>query len=315
MTSPRRTRSDVIDIARAVALIAMFAYHLIWDLADNGFIDPAAPFTPGMRWASNAIASAFLALVGLSLVLADRGGRRSGAFLKRLTIIAAAAVLVTATTFVIAPQAPIWFGILHCIALASLFAAPLMRIPAMATVAIGLLALLAPKLFSFEAFDAPFLQWIGLGKHAPSTLDWRPLLPWAGVVWLTLGLAGLAPNRFWRSSVMVWRARGRLASALAWLGRHSLALYLAHQPVLFASLFVASAALSPGVEREREAFLAACRPACVESGGGIETCERSCACVADKEIKATMRARFISKFWRDRNGAELAVQSCMTEAN
>ena len=314
MTLPPRTRSDVVDIARAVALVAMFAYHLVWDLADYGFLPPGTPFTPPMRLASNAIAVTFLALVGVSLVMADRGGRRSGAFWKRCALIAAAAGLTSAVTLVVEPQAPIVFGILHCIALASLLAAPLLRIPAGAACAIGLSALLAPRVFSAPAFDAPLVQWIGLGLHEPATLDWRPLLPWAGFVWLTLGLARLLPSRFWQSRPMVWRARARLMSALTWLGRHSLAIYLTHQPVLFAGLFVASAALGLGASRERDAFLAACRPACVESGGAIELCERSCVCVADKAMRATLGAQLLAKIWPDTHPTQSAAESCAVEA-
>jgi len=314
MSSPRRTRRDVVDVARAVALIAMFIYHLIWDLADYGFIPPGTPFTPPMRWASNAIAAAFLALVGVSLVLAYSGGPPDRSFAKRIVVIAAAAALVSAVTAIVDPEAPIWFGILHCIALASLLAAPLLRLPAIAACAFGLLALAAPRLVSSAALDAPFVQWIGLGLQPPATLDWRPLLPWAGIVWLALGLTRLSPSRFLNLKLMVWRAQGSAPSALAWLGRHSLAVYLAHQPLLFGLLFLASTGLGLGAGPQRDAFLAACRPACVESGGQADTCQRSCACAAEKEIQATIVAGLLAKFWPDRTRGDLAVQSCVRDA-
>ena len=46
---------------------------------------------------------------------------------------------------------------------------------------------MAPLLIRSTLFDPPWLLWIGLGEALPNTLDWRPLLPWAGVVFLGLG--------------------------------------------------------------------------------------------------------------------------------
>ena len=98
----------------------MAAYHLSWDLADFRLASPMLPFTPQMRLLSHMVASAFLLLVGVSLALAHRNGLNVRAFWRRLAIVAGAAALVTAGSFVFAPSEPITFGILHCIAVASL---------------------------------------------------------------------------------------------------------------------------------------------------------------------------------------------------
>ena len=94
-------------------------------------------------------------------------------------------------SFVFAPSEPITFGILHCIAVASLLAGPFVAAPAWASLAIGLAAIVAPFFIRSTLFDPPWLLWIGLGEALPNTLDWRPLLPWAGVVFLGLGAARL----------------------------------------------------------------------------------------------------------------------------
>ena len=138
------------------------------------------------------MASAFLALVGVSLALAHRNGLNLRAFWRRLAIVAGAAALVTAGSFVFAPSEPITFGILHCIAVASLIAAPFVTAPAWASLAMGFAAIAAPWLGRSTLFDPPWLLWLGLGEALPNTLDWRPLLPWAGVVFLGLGVARLA---------------------------------------------------------------------------------------------------------------------------
>jgi len=98
-------------------------------------------------------------------------------------------------------------------------------------------ALLAPRLFAGPEFNAPALLWIGLGTRAPRTEDWVPLLPWLGVMLLGMAAAGALLAR--RPAVL----GGAVPAAvrpLAWLGRHSLAFYMLHQPVLIA--LVAAAA-------------------------------------------------------------------------
>ena len=88
-------RIAAIDVARGIALCGMGVYHLSWDLAYFGLAPPNLPYTPGMRIFSHVVASAFLALVGVSLAIAHRDGPRWGAFLVRLATVAGAAALVS----------------------------------------------------------------------------------------------------------------------------------------------------------------------------------------------------------------------------
>ena len=120
----RSGRVDAVDCARGVALIGMMVFHLCWVLANFHLVPDYLPFTTPMRLLSQSVASAFLALVGVSLALAHRNGLNLRAFLRRLMMIGAAAALVTAATSVLFPGEGIFFGILHCIAAASLIAAP-----------------------------------------------------------------------------------------------------------------------------------------------------------------------------------------------
>ena len=162
----RSGRVDAVDCARGLALVGMAVYHLSWDLADFRLAPPMLPFTPPMRLLSHIVASVFLALVGVSLALAHRKGLNLRAFWRRLAIVAGAAALVTAGSFVFAPSEPITFGILHCIAAASLIAAPFVTAPAWASLAIGLAAIAAPFLGRSTLFDPPWLLWLGLGRSA-----------------------------------------------------------------------------------------------------------------------------------------------------
>lgn len=233
----RRARGDALDIFRALALFAMVGYHLIWDLSDFGFIGSHAPFTPAMRIYSHTVASMFLLIVGISLALAHQNGAHWRGYFFRLSKVAAAALLVTLASSQFAPGFTIWFGILHLIVAASLFAAPLLFAPIGIGFAVGVAALVIGFSVHVEAFDPPALMWLGIGTYQPWTLDWRPLLPWAGMAWIGLDLGRFALSRFASAPLWTWHAQGKPLHLIAWLGRHSLAFYLLHQLPLFALLY------------------------------------------------------------------------------
>ena len=274
-------RVDAIDCARGAALIGMGAYHFSWDLADFHLVSPMLPFTPPMRLLSHVVASAFLLAAGVSLALAHRKGFNAPAFWKRIAIVAGAAALVTAGSALFAPGQAIFFGILHCIVAASLIGALFLSAPAPVTLAAGALMILAPLFLHSTLFDPPWLMWLGLSDALPNTLDWRPLMPWAGVVLFGLGATRLRAMMARLTSPGRWRAASAPSRALCYAGRHSLPIYLIHQPILIGALagLAALGLLEP--KPDDRAFLGACEQGCVARGRGAEDCETSCRCVAD----------------------------------
>ena len=278
----KRARIAAIDAARGVALAGMVVYHLIWDFAHFGLIAPTAPFAPATRALAHTVAGAFLALVGVSLALAHPHGLRRAAFLRRLALIVGAAALVTAASYAIDSSEPILFGILHCIVVASLIAALFFAAPPWTALIVGAAAIAAPFVYSSAAFNPPALVWLGLGTLSPTTLDWRPLLPWAGVTLVGLGLAQAAAPHLagWRWTA--WRPARWPSRAAAFAGRHSLVIYLIHQPILFGLLWSVATATGLDERQAREAYRAACPAACAAHGGDAGVCAKACACVADR---------------------------------
>ena len=259
----------------------MAGYHLTWDLADFRLVSPLLPFTPGMRLLSHAVASVFLALVGVSLALAHRRGFNQSAFWRRFGIVAGAAALVTAGSVIFAPGEGIFFGILHCIAASSLIAAPFATAPAWASLAAGVAAIAAPFVVHSTLFDPPWLLWLGLGETLPNTLDWYPLLPWAGVVFLGLSLArapGVMPRL---NSPERWRAASSPSCAICFAGRHSLPFYLMHQPIFLGLLYALTAWGPLAPKADMTGFLSSCQRTCIAEGRAAPDCATGCHCVAD----------------------------------
>ena len=275
-----RTRIVALDMARGGALVAMFAYHLVWDLAHFGYIDGRTPFLPQMRIFSHVIAYSFLFIAGLSLALARRTPFDWRAYWMRIAVVAAAAALVTVASWLLFPAGLIFFGILHCIAAASLVALPFLFAPWPAALAAGILACLLPQFLSLAAFDAPALMWTGLGRLLPASNDFRPLLPWSGALLIGLAAGQLMEGRGGFGALRRIGGANAPARWLAFGGRHSLAIYLIHQPVFFALLTASIWALGPPVPADERPFRQMCERQCATTGAGADECRRGCACTA-----------------------------------
>lgn len=280
--SPATDRRIVaLDLARGIALAAMAAYHGLWDLGFLHLTPQNLALTPPGRLAAHAIAGAFLLLVGIGLVLANGDGVRWRPFLLRLARIGGAALLITAATWFAFPQSYIFFGILHCIAVSSLLGLPFVFLPAGVTALAAAAVMLAPRLAAHPLFDAPALYFLGLGRGLPDTNDWVPLFPWFGLVLAGIALARLVRPAPAGSRLARWRPRNAAARAAAFAGRHSLAVYLVHQPVLLA-LFAGLVTLTgphpkAGLASFRKDYVAHC----TRTGGGPEACRIAARCTAD----------------------------------
>ena len=83
--------------------------------------------------------------------------------------------------------------------------------------------------------DSPYLFWLGLPDISYTALDYYPLIPWFGVMLLGISLGmWLFPDGRSRASLPGLPGQEILEK----IGRNSLAIYLAHQPVLIALLMI-----------------------------------------------------------------------------
>jgi len=243
----------------------MVAYHFFFDLYFLGLVPVDVLSGPWLVLARTS-STLFQLLVGVSLVLswrkqsAPRAGQGSGwgvarrlgqnpapnrlfsNFVKRswrraLVILGWAAV-ITVATWLVAPAGTVWFGILHLIGVSIVLTAPLVRWPKV-TLALAATVWWLGQLAAEVAIDSPWLLWFGPRPVEFQSFDYWPLLPWLAVILLgvTLGHAAFpAGNRRW--ALPDW-SKLPVPRLFIFLGRHSLAIYLIHQPIILLGLWAA----------------------------------------------------------------------------
>lgn len=276
--SPRPSRIGIIDAARGVALLAMASYHFTWDMEFFGYLEPGTATQGALKLYARAIAGSFLFLVGVSLVLAHVPAIRWPSFWRRLAMVVAAALAITVATWFATPDAFIFFGILHQIALASLIGLLFVRLPWAVTLLAGLVLLALPLYTRSAVFDTPWLWWVGLSQQLPRSNDYVPLLPWTGVVLVAIALTRLSLAAGLRERL------ARLPSGpapLSWIGRHSLAFYLLHQPVLIALAYLLTLVVPPAAPDPTQGFLSSCAASCQAQGNDAAGCDLFCTCTLD----------------------------------
>ncbi|MEJ5079998.1 MULTISPECIES: DUF1624 domain-containing protein [unclassified Ochrobactrum] len=284
LTSSSRPRLERIDIARGLALVAMAIYHFGWDLEFFGYMAAGTTGHGGWKLFARCIASSFLFLVGFSLVLAHGRAIRWNAVRKRFLQIAAAAAAISAVTYYMSPDNFIFFGILHQIALASLLGLLFLRVPPVITLIVAAFVITAPLYVQADFFNQMWLAWVGLSTIPPRSNDYVPLFPWFGAVLIGIATARIFERFNWLSTLAGGIQPHLLQKPLTFIGRHSLAFYLIHQPVLIALVYC-FAQISP--PDQRPVFTQSCVASCLPSGSEA-LCNAFCGCVVSELDKAKL---------------------------
>ena len=228
-----------VDAARGVAIIMMIVYHSTYDLDTLGGYDIQS--TSG-HWAlfADLTAGLFLFLVGVSLAVSRArtsmtGWKLFGKYLARGLRILAYGMILT-VVFLVLGMGVVAFGILQLIGVSIILAYPFLGLRSTNLVLGALIFaagqyVLAQDLYSQSFWLLPF----GVVPEGVVMPDYRPLLPWFGVVLIGLFFGNVVYGDGRRRAVLTDKAPV-LARPLLPLGRNSLFVYLIHQPIIIALL-------------------------------------------------------------------------------
>lgn len=243
-------RIHLLDELRGFALLCMIFYHAFYTMAmlfgmEIGvglikFFMPAEPF----------FAAVFVLISGIASRLSKNNWSRG---IKLLAV----SLLITAATvgfdYFFQAGTTILFGILHMLALSILIYQALRKVLDKIPVLLGfgiftLIFLITYNIYfgylgwGALRFDLPAAWYetnrlfvFGLVNKSFYSADYFPLIPW-----LFLFLAGTFLGRWAKEGKFPqWTMRSRVPF-LQWMGRHSLVIYVLHQPVIYGVLLLIS---------------------------------------------------------------------------
>lgn len=212
----KKRRYWEIDLLRGLALVSMIIYHLAFDLS-YFFNFEYSYFEPALFYLGKATAFTFLFLVGFSFSFSTL----RHLFLRVFKIYLSAS-LVTLITYLVSPDLTVRFGILHLIAVSLLLLFPCILVKKR--------LLLLPVALVIISF--------GLFYSLPSStisFDYYPIAPWFGFVLLGF----VAAQSYLRHRPPLFsKDQPSMTYPLTYMGRHSLLIYLLHQPVLLLILLL-----------------------------------------------------------------------------
>ena len=235
-----------IDNIRAVAMISMIIYHAVWDLV----------YLYGMNWGWYRSDLAFIwqqSICWTFILLSGFCWSFSRNPLKQGVIVSLGGLIVTVVTLIFSYQSRVIFGVLNLIGASALLMIPLKKYSEkISSVTGGLLMFLLFGLtygindgylgiFGLEVFTLPkglyqnqltaFLGFPDIGFYSA---DYFSLFPWC-----FLYFTGYFLYRMWSEKKIPGAdCMNRKMLLLTWMGKHSLIIYMIHQPILYGVLEV-----------------------------------------------------------------------------
>lgn len=251
MARVKKGRIHLLDEIRGAAILCMVLFHAFYSMAFFFHWEIGATlydfFLPVSLW----FAGLFILISGISCRLSHSNAARGG----KLLAIALGLTLVTwllehkvgivATT--------IWFGILHLLSVCMLIYAALRRPLEKISpwIAVPLFALLFAVTYHlpdgylrFVSYTVALPDWLTncrflfpLGVVYPgfASADYYPLFPW-----IFLFLIGASVGRRFSEGKLPACFYNEHVRPIAYCGRHTLVIYLAHQPILYGLFWVIS---------------------------------------------------------------------------
>ncbi|HWI54702.1 MAG TPA: heparan-alpha-glucosaminide N-acetyltransferase [Desulfobacteria bacterium] len=222
MNRTGRERLWEIDVIRGTALVLMIFFHILFTLKEVYGYD--VHYNQGIYYYIGKTSAIMFILISAVSTSFSRNN------IKRALKFIAVAALITVVTHLYNPALGIKFGIIHFLGLSVLLAQVFNKISSYLLAVLGILIIAAGLFLGPIAFDNNYLFLFNMTGTGWVSADYYPLFPWFGVF-----LFGIILGRvFYPAKVSRFDSEPRsgLINFLGFLGRHTLIIYLIHEPVL-----------------------------------------------------------------------------------
>jgi uncharacterized membrane protein len=239
----RSHRFVELDMLRGFAIIFMIILHIMWDLDYFGIL----PLNKNFYTLNIIVPIMFFLLVGICQAVNNNKYQNQPRTMYLKTMqrglwILNLGMLFTVLTVIVFPDRPILFGVLHCIGLSILLSALFLRLKSYNIILAMLVILAGITIANFYPVNDPNILQLAIGFHQPDiarhTIDYFPILPWLGVCLLGIVLGNILYKNNERRFPIPDLSKYKPTRVFSWLGQHSLAIYLLHQPVIAGVLFL-----------------------------------------------------------------------------
>ena len=224
-----------LDVFRGYAIVLMVAFHFCFDLNNFHIVNFNLSHGEFWKYFRYLIVTMFVFTAGISFKLAHKEKIEFKKVQKRVLTLAIASALVSVGSYTQFANSWIYFGILHFFLFASIIGLAFLKVPKLSLL-VGVAIIIGYNYgglnmhWLFELLQAPL--------HLPisHTEDLATIFPWFGVFLLGLSFADFGlervafKNKFFSST-------NKINGMFAYLGKHSLIVYMIHQPILFGMFF------------------------------------------------------------------------------
>lgn len=231
----QKNRIWELDALRGICILGMLVFHLLYDITDLFYLLPwQLP-----RWATliaEAGANVFLLLSGLCVTLGSHPVRRG------LTVFGCG-MACTFVTWLLArlglsdSSMVIRFGMLHCLGISMLLWTVFRKLPIWVLACVGVVILIVGGYIDTTdlSVSARWLFPLGLTYPGFASGDYYPILPYFG--WFLLGaVVGRTLYKAKQTLLPTLDPAFPPVAFARFCGRHSLSIYLAHQPLFIGIL-------------------------------------------------------------------------------
>ena len=224
-----------LDALRGICILGMVLLHLTYDLIQVFRVwNPEDPwlYNFGMDWCGII----FFLLSGTSATLGSHPVKRGLQVFGGGMLCTAATLLCYLLGF-LPKSIIIYFGVLHSLGTCMLLWALFRKLPRPALGILGVAIIALGLYLRTQTVSHPYLILFGLCPGNFSSSDYFPILPNLGYFLVGVALGGLL---YRKKTTLLPRVKEDffLLRFFRFCGRHSLAIYLIHQPVLYGLLYV-----------------------------------------------------------------------------